>query len=82
MKECFFFLLNFSSIFIAVLQLKLFFSGFDTTRFHFFFTSRFFFYRFSCFLVLSHYNVISVITVYSVYNSSNITKMVFKIMNN
>ena len=49
MKECFFFLLKSNSIFIAVLRLKLLFSGFDITRFH----------HFSRFLVLSQYHVIN-----------------------
>ena len=61
MKECFFFLLNSNSIFIAVFHHKLWFSGIDNNRFH----KIFYFYvllvaHFSRFLVLSHYQLLTV----------------------
>ena len=39
-KKEFFFLLNYNLIFIAILRVKLGFSGFDTTSFHIFFSFR------------------------------------------
>ena len=61
MKECFFFLLISNSIFIAVFYLKLWFSGFDNTGLH----KIFYFHvlslaHFSRFLVLSHYQLLTV----------------------
>ena len=56
MKECSFSLMKSNLISIAVLQIKLWFSGFDT-RFHNFFKFQVFAHS-SRFLVLSHYHVI------------------------
>ena len=56
-KECSFFLLNSNFVFIAVLRLQLWCSGFDNTRFHNFFFNFYVFahFSFSNFAKLSRY---------------------------
>ena len=54
-KECSFFLLNSNLVFIAVVRLKLWCSGFDSTRFHKFFLGICPFFMFSKFVKLSRY---------------------------
>ena len=55
-KDCFFFLLIYHLFSVAVLSLKLLFSGFDTTRFQIFVCFDIYqFFTFSNFVTLSHY---------------------------
>ena len=68
MEERFFFLLKTNSIFIAVLRLKLWFSGFDTIRFQ----------TFKIFLDFAHFSRFFVLPPYHVNDNSFITHWLSK----